>query len=57
MKAIQENRGEGWTMMGAAYAGLSQEDAKKSLKQLRGWAKDNRASVKYRAINVVLVPR
>jgi hypothetical protein len=57
MKAIQKNQGEGWQMMGVAYAGLTAEDAKETLKQLRGWAKDDKSSVKYRAINVVLVPR
>jgi len=57
MKAIQKNQGEGWVMMGPAYAGLTDDDAKKTLKQLRGWAKDLNGQIKYRVINVVLVPR
>jgi hypothetical protein len=57
MKAIQKNQGEGWVMMGPAYAGLTAEDAAKTLKQLRGWAREGRYTIKYRAINVVLVPR
>jgi hypothetical protein len=45
-----------WEPLGASMSGLTADEAKKELKQLRGWAKDDNSGAKYKTRNVVIVP-
>ena len=40
----------------AGYSGLSTDDARKSIAQLRRWAREDNSGAKYKIIDVVLVP-
>ena len=42
--------------IGAGYSGLSKEEAKKSIAQLRRWASEDNSGAKYKIVDVVLVP-
>jgi len=51
--AIQKNQGEGWQWMGIGYTGLTEDEARAEIKELR---KESRGT-KYRIINVTIVPQ
>jgi hypothetical protein len=59
MKAIQKFNSETgkWELICQSYCGLSKDEAKKEIKQLRDWAKDDNSDTKYRITNVTLTPR
>lgn len=58
MKQIQEydNETDCWRAISASYSGLSAEDAKKELHDLRRWAREDNNGCRYRAVNVFIVP-
>ena len=45
-----------WEPLGASMSGLTGDEAKKELKQLRRWAKDDNSGARYKTRNVVIVP-
>jgi len=47
---------EKWEPLSASYSGLTAGEAKKELKQLRQWAREENTGVKYKTRNVMLVP-
>ena len=57
MKAIQKNQGDGWQYMSVGYTGLNEDEARAEIKKLRKEAKEEGWDIKYRLINVVLVPQ
>jgi hypothetical protein len=45
-----------WEPLSASYSGLTDEEAKKELKQLRRWAREENTGAKYKTRNIVMVP-
>ena len=58
MKAIQKYNEDSkkWEIISAGYAGMSTPKAKKEIKQLRRWAKEDNCPVRYRIVDVTLTP-
>ncbi len=59
MKAIQEYNNDSmtWDYISNGYCGLSADEAKKNIKQLRKWEAADNSGKEYRIINVDLTPK